>query len=79
MQEETVFETHDLYLASFLLVAGCELKNRRKQGQRIFFVFTNVAGSINALREDFFAGRAKVIAITYAEAVRRTKEMCFDP
>ncbi len=79
-QEDSAFETHDINLAAYLSVAGCELKNRRKQGNRVFFVFTNAAGegSIQKLREDYFSGRGKVVASTFAEAIRRMKEMCFE-
>lgn len=77
MAQEDPYETNDIYLAAYLSEAGCELKGRRKQGHRIFFIFTNVAGSIAALREDFFSGRGKVVASKYAASVKRMKELCF--
>ncbi len=76
MAQEDQFETHDIYLAAFLSLAGCELKGRRKQGHRVFFIFTNVGGPIQSLREDFFSGRGKVVANKYASAVKEYKELC---
>lgn len=75
--EEDEYETHDIYLAAYLSIAGCEYQGRRKQAHRVFFKFANVGGSMATLREDFFSGKAKVAASRYAEAVRTYKELCF--
>jgi hypothetical protein len=76
MAQEDQHECHDIYLAAYLSEAGCELKGRRKQGHRVFFIFTNVGGSIEGLREDFYSGRGKVVACRYAGAVKKFKELC---
>ncbi len=77
MSQEETYETHDIYLAAYLSQASCELKGRRKQGHRVFFIFTNVGGSIQSLREDYYSGRGKVVACKYSAAVREYKEMCY--
>lgn len=73
--EEESFECHDIYLAAYLSEAGCELKGRRKQGHRVFLIFSNVGGSIKTLREDFFSGRAKVTACKFADSIKKMKEL----
>ncbi len=75
--EEPDFETHDIYLAAYLSVAGCSFKNRRKQGNRWYFVFTNAGGPVSDMREAFFAGKAMVAASKYADEIRKFKELCF--
>jgi len=72
------FETHDIYLAAYLQVAGCTLIRRRKQANRVYFVFANPAGSIKDLREAFFSGQAKVSAHQYSTAIVSMKQLCFE-
>jgi hypothetical protein len=76
---EEKFETHDIYLAAYLKLAGCHMQNRRKQGARVFFVFTNPGGSLKQLREDYYSGKALVKASEYAKNVMDMKQLCFDP
>jgi hypothetical protein len=76
---ETEFETHDIYLASYLKIAGCTLVRRRKQANRVYFVFNNPAGSVKDLREAFFSGQAKVSAHEYSTTIISFKQLCFDP
>lgn len=75
-QDDSEFETHDIYLAAYLDVAGCEMTKRRRQGARVHFTFANVGGDIRTLREAFFSGKAMVSASKYADLVRKYKEMC---
>ena len=77
MTQEETYETHDIYLAAYLSEAGCDFKGRRKQGHRVYFNFSNVGGSMAVMREDFFCGKAKVVASKYADAIRKFKERCF--
>lgn len=72
------FETHDIYLAAYLQLAGCSLKNRRKQGPRVYFVFTNVGGPINELREAYFSGKAIVHPHAFAQLVIAYKQLCWE-
>ncbi|MGH9920830.1 MAG: hypothetical protein ACRD6W_18420 [Nitrososphaerales archaeon] len=78
MPEDNELETHDIYLAAYLKLAACPLKNRRKQGPRVFFIFTNPGGSIRELREAFYSGKAVVKAHDYAQAIVAMKQLCFD-
>lgn len=75
---DTEFETHDIYLAAYLKVSGCNMIRRRKQANRVYFVFTNPAGSIKDLREAFFSGQAKVQAHQYALEIVACKQLCFE-
>lgn len=77
-QPDEEYETHDIYLAAYLKLAGCEQRRRRKQGHRYFFVFSNPGGSIKDLREAYFSGSGVVSASKYADEIRRFKELCFD-
>jgi hypothetical protein len=76
--EDQEFETHDIYLAAYLKVCSCKMVRRRKQANRVYFVFTNPAGSIRDLREAFFSGDAKVSAQQYASAIISMKQLCFE-
>ena len=76
--EDKDFETHDIYLAAYLKVSGCMLARRRKQANRVYFVFTNPAGSIKDLREAFFSGQGKVSAHQYAMEIVSVKQLCFE-
>jgi hypothetical protein len=71
-------ETHDIYLAAYLSVAGCELKRRYRVGPRVYFVFTNSAGSINDLRQSYYAGTAVVKAHDYSQKIIGMKNLCFE-
>ena len=71
-------ETHDIYLAAFLNIAGCELKRRYRVGPRVYFVFVNSAGSINVLRQSYYAGTATVKAHDYAQKIVAMKNLCFE-
>jgi len=78
MSDETEFETHDIYLAAYLKVSGCAMIRRRKQANRVYFIFTNTAGSIKDLREAYFSGQAKVAAHQYSTAIVSMKQLCFE-
>lgn len=75
---EEEFETSDIYLAAYLRMSGCKLLRRRKSGSRVFFIFTNPAGSIKDLREAFFKGDGQVPANKYAQEIKDFKELCFE-
>jgi len=69
------FETHDIYLAAYLQIASCVLKRRRRQGPRVYFIFTNTGGPIKDLREDFYSGKAMVKAHQYSQSVIAMKNL----
>lgn len=76
--QDTELETHDIYLAAFLSLAGCSLKRRYRTGPRVYFVFTNTAGSINNLRQSYYSGEAVVKAHDYSQKIVAIKNLCFD-
>jgi hypothetical protein len=75
---EGEFETHDIYLAAYLGLAGCKFERKRKEGRRVFFIFTNPAGSIQELRDAYYSGTAQVPAFRYAQEILGKKQQCFD-
>ena len=72
------YTTHDIYLAAYFRIAGCELVNRYKEGRRWNFVFSNPAGSMSDMREAYYSGKSKVEAKRYADEIRAMKELCFE-
>ena len=72
------FETHDIYLAAYLMISGCKMVRRRKQGNRVYFVFVNPAGSIKDLREAYFSGQSKVAAHQYSQTIIAVKNLCYE-
>lgn len=78
MPEIETYETDDIYLAAYFRLCGCSLDKRRKIGNKVLFVFTNVAGPIRVLREDFYSGRARVDPHAFQQQIVAMKKMCFD-
>ncbi len=79
MTDDSELETHDIYLAAYLNFAGCVMKRRRRQGSRVYLIFTNPAGSINLLREEYYSGKAIVKAHSYAKEIIAMKELVNGP
>lgn len=73
------YETHDIYLSAYLKMSGCQMIRRRRQGQRVYFIFTNPGGSVNAMREAYYSGQGTIVANAYAQEIKNMKELCFDP
>jgi hypothetical protein len=69
------FECHDIYLAAYLKIAGCEMVRRRRQGNRVYFIFVNPGGNVWDLREAFFSGKGKIDAYRYSQEIKAFKEM----
>ena len=78
MTEPEEFETHDIYLAAYLTLAGCTMKRERRVGQRKYFVFTNIATPISELRHGYYTGTATVKAHDFAQKIVAMKNLCFD-
>lgn len=78
MQEPEEYETHDIYLAAYFTVAGCQMVRRRRAGQRVFFVFRNPAGSMQDMREAYYSNRGTVPAARYAQEVMAMKQLCHE-
>lgn len=69
------FETHDIYLAAFLDLSGCQLIRQRKQGQRKFFVFSNTGGPIKDLRDAYFATKVSMRPHEFAQKIIAYKQL----
>jgi hypothetical protein len=72
------YETHDIYLAAYFFVCGCKFLRKYKQGPRVYFIFTNPAGSMKQLRDAYLADHGLVPAKKYGDEIQRFKAMCFD-
>lgn len=75
---EQEFETHDIYLAAYLKISGCEMVRRRRQGPRVYFVFRNLGGSVMEMREAYYSGKGQVAANTFAQEIMNMKQLCFE-
>lgn len=78
LDSEQEFETHDIYLASYLKISGCEMVRRRRQGPRVYFVFRNPGGSVIEMREAYYSGRGQVAANMFAQEIMNFKQLCFE-
>jgi hypothetical protein len=72
------YETDDIYLAAYLMLAGCQLLRRRKQGVKVYFIFVNPGGTMNEMREAYFSGKASVKPHDYAQKIIAVKNLCFE-
>lgn len=77
MNEDLEYETHDIYLAAYFMVCGCTLARQRRQGPRVYFIFTNPAGSMKELREAYYSNKGNVKAHMYAQQVIAMKQLCY--
>jgi len=78
MSDQEEYETYDIYLAAYLMQAGCDMRRKRRQGNRVFFVFTNNGGSIKDLRDAFYSNQATVKAYDFSQKIKAMKELCFE-
>ena len=71
------FSTCDLYLASFLLSAGCRMLTHERDARtkRVYFVFEKNP-LINELKVNYFGRQAKVEALNFADNIKSLKSLC---
>jgi hypothetical protein len=69
------FRTPDLYMASYLQVAGLEMKRTEREGNRVHFVFDTSVGDIEGLKAAWFNNTGKVAAQPYSHAVKSLKSL----
>ncbi len=77
-ETESTLETHDIYLAAYLMLSGCILVRKRAQGMRQFFIFSNPGGPIKELRDAYFSGTALVKPHDYAQKLIACKQLLFE-
>jgi hypothetical protein len=70
-------ETHDIYFASFLIICSCELVRQRRQGQRVYFIFKNIGGSMGDLKNSYYSNQAKVNAYQFSQQISATKKLLY--
>lgn len=76
--ETETFETDDIYLGAFFQLCGCIMERKRKQGNKVFFIFSNNAGSMKELRELYYTGKTTVKPHEFSQQVIAMKRLCFD-
>jgi hypothetical protein len=76
--ESEEYETHEIYLAAYFFVSGCKYLRKHRQGPRVYFVFSNPAGSMKDLREAYYSDKGLVPAKKFADEIVRFKQLCFD-
>lgn len=73
---ENTYRTCDLNLISFLITENCTISKIDKLGNRAFIYFLN-REKCESLAQDFWNGKAKVSARSYADSLRRAKDLIF--
>ena len=73
------YQTGDLYFAAYLMVAGVEYHDMvcdDGDSNRMVFEFESQGHqAMQALKRDYFSGKAKVPAKAYADAIRNMKSL----
>jgi hypothetical protein len=75
--DETGYQTCDLYLAAFFLSAGCRMvsSSRDSRTKRVYFVFEKNPIMME-LKLKYFSREAKIDALTFADNVKSLKSLC---
>jgi hypothetical protein len=74
---ESGYQTCDLYLAAFFLSAGCRMvrSSRDAKTKRVYFVFEKSPVMLE-LKIKYFSREAKVDALTFADNIKSLKSLC---
>jgi Domain of unknown function (DUF5659) len=75
--DESGYQTCDLYLAAFFLSAGCKMvsSSRDPKTKRVYFVFEKNPIMME-LKLKYFSREAKVDALTFADNIKSLKSLC---
>jgi len=75
--DETGYQTCDLYLAAFFLSAGCKMAKsfRDAKTRRVYFHFEKNPIMME-LKLKYFSREAKVDALTFADNIKSLKSLC---
>jgi len=72
------YRTSDLYFAAYLKVAAVPLLGKEREGKRVFFLFEDMGSSnMRELKDQYMTDRAKVPALSYAQAVKALKALIY--
>ena len=71
------FSSCDLYLAAFMLSAGCKMvkSTRDSKTKRVYFIFEKNPIMLE-LKLKYFSREAKVDALTFADNIKSLKSLC---
>ncbi len=72
------FMTKDLYLSSYLLSSGCELKSHDRINGITMFSFIR-SSELDELVREYFSSRAMVNPLKYDEAMKALRNMILGP
>lgn len=74
---ESGYQTCDLYLAAFFLSAGSRMIKsfREQKSKRVYFIFEKNP-IITDLKLNYFSREAKIDALTYADNIKSLKSLC---
>lgn len=73
------FETDDIRLGSFFLLAGCEILSTRNIGRKVLLTFKNPSGgSMIDLRKEYFLGASGRLK-DFADKLQTLKELVNEP
>jgi hypothetical protein len=75
--EESGYQTCDLYLSAFFLSAGCKMLKsfREAKSKRVYFVFEKNPIMLD-LKLNYFSREAKIDALTFADNIKSLKSLC---
>jgi len=76
-ENETGYQTCDLYLAAFFMAANCKLLKsfRDQKSRRVYFLFEK-SPVITDLKLKYFSREAKIEALNYADNIKSLKSLC---
>jgi hypothetical protein len=75
--DESGYQTCDLYLAAFFLSAGSKMvrSSRDMKTKRVYFVFEKNP-IMTELKVKYFSREAKIDALTFADNIKSLKSLC---
>jgi hypothetical protein len=74
-QNPNEWASPDLYLSSYLQVAGVPMVRTEREGNRVYFVFDTSICNIEELKAAWFNGSGKVGAQAYSFAIKSLKSL----
>ena len=73
-----MYRTSDLYFAAYLKTAGVPLERTEREGRRVFFLFQDQGSAVmRELKDGYFMDKAKVPALSYAQALKSLKALIY--
>lgn len=75
--DESGYQTCDLYLAAFFLSAGCRMVRsfRDSLKKRVYFLFEK-SDIVLDLKLKYFSREAKIDALTFSDNIKSLKSLC---